>query len=287
LTSERKEVATAYPPLSLRPEASSLSDLLDRLHQAPNQTVTVGDRRYSVVDTGRADALVPDDDSLAPPAELEERRRAIERVLFMADHPLGSVAYGLTALANGSPNARDRALMAGGLIDAAMMGAEPFGASVRGPVRSPPRQPALPSLPRQPIRLGELNENGQATGAGATVTEPMLGTGTKSDRRLRPPGWLGNGRTYNQARAHLLGRQLGGTGRDMRNLVTLPQNRSNWPDMGTFENALARKVRAGEVLEYMVNPLYSEGIQAPTGILQTAYGSRSAPMARFVQGTRR
>lgn len=58
-----------------------------------------------------ANVLVPVDDPLVSPAEREEQWRGIERAYFMADHPLGSVAYDVATLANASPGARDGALV--------------------------------------------------------------------------------------------------------------------------------------------------------------------------------
>jgi len=246
-------------------------------------TVTIGGQIYREIDNGRANVLVPIDDPLVSQAQRAERRRAIERAVFMAENPLGSVFYGVATLAGASPRARDGALIAGGMADAATLGAARRGAPVRGSPTPPRRVPAPPVVGRPSIRLRELNSDGQAPGVTSTVTRDLLGTGTKPDRRLTPPGWRGHGTRYNEARGHLQANQLGGRGDDMRNLATLTQNRTNSSHMRTFENAVARRARAGEVVEYSVTPLYDPGVLPPSLILMTAHGSRGAPSARLIQ----
>jgi hypothetical protein len=275
------KLSFASDEASLRP-SESLSDRMKRAPR-PEPTVTIGGRTYRAVDNGRANVLVPVSDPQVSAAQLAERRRAVSRVAFMADSPLGSAAYDLATAMNTSPQVRDGALVAGGLADAAMSG----GAFRSPPARnSPPpqrAQAAPPTLPRSSIRLRELNEKGQARGVTSTITEPMLGTGTEASQRLRPPGWQGNGRDFNEARGHLLANSLGGSGEDMRNLVTLTQNPANSPYMRDFEGRVAQRVRDGEVIEYSALPIYRDGVLPPSSVLLTAYGSRGAPIARLVQ----
>lgn len=216
------------------------------------------------------------------PTDLAEQQRGIQRARFLAQSPLGGLAYGIATLAGGSPQTRDRALMAGGLADAVMLGGAPRGPRARG--QPTPPKPQLPPAPlrRDDKRLKELNGSGQAMGVEATLTAPMLGSGTRANWRLTPPGWQGNGDIYNEARGHLLGRQLGGLGNDPRNLVTLTQRGANSPQMRDFENQVASRVRSGEVVEYAAMPLYNNGALPPSAILLTAHGSRGAPVARIV-----
>ncbi len=215
------------------------------------------------------------------PAERASRRQAIERALTMADSPLGGAAYGIASLAGASQRGRDQALAAGVGADTVMTSVAPFGAALRGRP-TPPAPAAGPIGSQRPsIRYGELNERGQATGAKATLTEPMLDTGTRANWRQTPPGWQGDGSRYNEARAHLLGRQLGGRGVP-RNIATMTQNGANTPQMRGFEDAVARRVRAGEVVEYFATPLYEDGILPPSAVLVSATGSRQQPMARLI-----
>jgi hypothetical protein len=285
LKRQRAEGVVAKPAPS--PFAGPISPFasLDAVRQAPRPEplVTIGGQTYRGVDNGRANVLVPLDDPLVSPAERAEQRRGIERAFFMADHPLGSGAYDVATLANASPGARDGALVAGGVADAAMMGAAPRGAPVRGRPTVPRRPPDPPALGRPGIRPRELNADGDPTGVNATLTTPMLGAGTRANWRLTPPGWQGNGRKYNEARAHLLAKDLGGSGSDMRNIVTMTHNGANTPQMRDFEREVARRVRSGEVVEYSATPLYNRGGLPPSAILLTAPGSRDVPSPRMIQ----
>jgi hypothetical protein len=200
----------------------------------------------------------------------------------MADHPLAGAAYGVAALFGASPDARDIALAAGSVADTLMQGAAPLGAPVRGRPAPPQQQPAAKPFDAT-VRLRELNSAEQAMGANVMVTKPMLGTGTPVPRRIKPPGWQGNGRTYNEARGHLQAKQLGGMGEDRRNSVTLTQNPTNSSHMVRFENQVARMARAGEVVDYSVTPLYGEEAFPPAWVLMMRNGSRSGPAAQLIQ----
>lgn len=257
------------PPLAFLNRPSRLSP-----------TVVIGGRRYREFDNGIANVLVPVRDPLVSPTDVAERRRGAARATFMAGHPLGSTAYAIATLANAAPRTRDAVLVAGGAADTAMLGAALRIAPVRG--APPPRQElAAPTSRRPDVRYGELSTNGQATGVSATLTAPLR-AGTAADRRLTPPGWQGNGRLHNEARGHLYGKQLGGLGDTMRNIVTQTHNGANTPQMRDFENSVARRVRAGEVVEYFAKPFYGQDALPPSAILLTAHGSRGAPAARFV-----
>jgi hypothetical protein len=122
------------------------------------------------------------------------------------------------------------------------------------------------------VNYGPLDSLGRPTGVSATITEDMLGTGTGANPSIKPPGFKGGFGTT-QARGHLLGRQLGGSGDEVRNLVTMLQNPANSPVMRGFENAAAAAVRAGETLSYSAVPMY-QGVNAiPRGITIVTSGS--------------
>lgn len=268
--------AASFPPVDSR------LALLNRAAR-PNPYVTIGGQTYREVDNGRANVLVPVDDPSISPAVRADQQRAVARALFMADHPLGSAAYALATLANASPRARNGALMGGSAADAALLGVAPRLVGTR---RVPtPRQPGLaPPFIKQPdVRYGQPTSLGQATRVMATLTAPMLAFGTRADRRQTPPGWQGNGKSFNEARGHLLANQLGGSGRDPRNLVTLTQKPSNSPQMQSFEDGVRRRVRAGEMVEYSATPLYDPGVLPPSRVLLTAFDSRSGPSARIIE----
>jgi hypothetical protein len=102
---------------------------------------------------------------------------------------------------------------------------------------------------------------GQRSGVSATITPAMVAAaaedklGSAADPDIRPPG-LDQLPARNRARAHLLGRQLGGSGDLPANLVALYQTRANTPVMRDYETAVAEAVRAGETVRYTVRPRY-------------------------------
>ena len=177
---ERAEAAAARSPLSFDTTPFAPSDTLDAIRYAPrsDSTVTVGGRTYREIDNGRANVLVPVGDPLHSAAERAEQRRNIERASFMASHPLAGAAYGIASLFNASPRVRDGALAAGGVLDAAMLGAALRGVPIRSPLTPPRKQPLPPTLQRPAVRYGDVNEHGQATGVNATLTSPLPRTGT-------------------------------------------------------------------------------------------------------------
>ena len=279
---ERDEVAAARSPLSFDTTPFAPSDRLDTIRYGPrsDSTVTVGGRTYRAIDNGRSNVLVPVGDPLHSAAERAEQRRNIERASFMASHPLAGAAYGIASLFNASPRVRDGARAAGGVLDAAMLGAALRGVPIRSPLTPPRKQPLPPTFQRPPVRYGDVNEKGQATRAAATLTPSLLGTGSRA--RRDPPGLRGTTEIPPLARGHLLANLLGGTGRDLRNLVALTQTPTNSPHMRDFEVAAAKRVRAGEVVEYAVTPFYADGILPPSAMLMTAHGTRQPSTARIV-----
>ena len=122
---------------------------------------------------------------------------------------------------------------------------------------------------------------GQRSGVSATITPAMVAAaardqlGSAADPGIRPPG-LDQLPERNRARAHLLGRQLGGSGDLPANLVALYQTRANTPVMRDYETTVAEAVRGGEIIRYTVRPRYpspsSRG--APSAIRMTAAGDR-------------
>jgi len=196
----------------------------------------------------------------------------------MTGSPLAAAAYGVASVIGASPQARDRALSAGGAADALVQGLTPFGASSPGKIR--PRT-VLPvqQFGTSAIRYRELNAEGQALGVNSTLSRSRLGTGTRAYWRRTPPGWRGHD---GLARGHLLGRQLGGDGKDARNLVTMTHQGANTPLMRDFENAVARRVAAGEVVAYGAAPIYGNGVGPPAGVLLTVHGPNGSS-ARYVQ----
>jgi hypothetical protein len=122
---------------------------------------------------------------------------------------------------------------------------------------------------------------GQRSGVRATITPAMVAAaahdqlGSAADPDIRPPG-LDQLPARNRARAHLLGRQLGGTGKLPANLVALYQTRANTPVMRDYETTVAEAARAGETIRYRVRPIYPSPSSggAPSAIRITASGNR-------------
>jgi hypothetical protein len=225
------------------------------------------------------DIVHPRNSQLSP-NELAAQRQALDRVAFMASNPLAAAAYGVASLFSSSSQTRDRALTLGGAADALIMGAAPFGAARPGRIAPPRTGSPVQQLDTPAIRYRELNAEGQARGVNSSLSSPLLGTGTRAYWRRTPPGWQGDGDEHNQARAHLQGRQLGGDGKNARNLVTMTHFGANTPQMRDFENGVARRVAAGEVVQYSATPIYA-GVGPPAGVLLTTHGPNGSS-ARYI-----
>jgi hypothetical protein len=123
------------------------------------------------------------------------------------------------------------------------------------------------------INYGALDSLGRPTGVTATITGDMIGTGTTANPSIIPPGWSGNGILFNEARGHLLGAQLGGSGDVAENLVTLQQNPANSPIMRGFENQVRSAVQGGQTVNYSATPIYDGLNLVPRGITIIGTGS--------------
>ncbi|MEJ8660991.1 DNA/RNA non-specific endonuclease [Streptomyces sp. MS1.AVA.4] len=90
-----------------------------------------------------------------------------------------------------------------------------------------------------------------------------------------PPGYGGNKKGHH--RGHLLARQLGGDGTDLRNLVPL-YAKVHTPRMSRHENELARRVQEdGETIFYQVTPHYEGNSQIPDYLELKWFGSIEGP----------
>jgi len=133
---------------------------------------------------------------------------------------------------------------------------------------------------------------GQRSGVRATITPAMVAAaardelGSAADPDIRPPG-LDQLPARNRARAHLLGRQLGGTGELPANLVALYQTRANTPVMRDYETTVAEAARAGQTIRYQVRPRYPSPSfnGAPSAIRIIAAGNRSFPLDVTIANT--
>lgn len=123
-------------------------------------------------------------------------------------------------------------------------------------------------------KYGALDDLGRPTGIQARITPDMIGSGTKANGSIHPPGWSGNGVLNNEARGHLLGNQLGGSGDDARNLVTLQQNPANSPVMRDYETQVRNTVETGENVDYTVTPVYAGDNLVPKELALAATGDK-------------
>jgi len=130
------------------------------------------------------------------------------------------------------------------------------------------------------VQYGHVDPaTGQRSGVTATITPAMVAAaahdqlGSAADPNIRPPG-LDQLPARNRARAHLLGRQLGGTGDLPANLVAMYQTRANTPVMRDYETTVAEAVRAGQTVRYTVRPIYPSPSHrgVPNAIRITAIG---------------
>jgi hypothetical protein len=123
------------------------------------------------------------------------------------------------------------------------------------------------------INYGELDSLGRPTGINAIITSDMIGTGSSASSSIKPPGFLGGGKGgAGHARGHLLGKQLGGSGTDTRNLVTLYQNPVNTPVMRDFETSVRKTVEDGQIIDYSATPIYKGNNFMPSGVTLNASG---------------
>ncbi len=124
------------------------------------------------------------------------------------------------------------------------------------------------------ISYGELDSLGRPTGAQATLTKDMIGSGSAASSNIIPPGFAGGGKGgAGHARGHLIGKQLGGSGKDPRNLVTLYQNPVNTPVMRDFETSVRKTVESGQTVNYSATPIYQGSNLIPSGVTLKAVGS--------------
>lgn len=116
------------------------------------------------------------------------------------------------------------------------------------------------SIRGQPfIDYGALDGKGRPMGIIARL-KGTPGQGSSASSRIRPPGFKGG--PAGHARCHLLGSQLGGSGREERNLVACHQALNN-TDMKSIENRVRRALKDGETILYKVTPLYRPNGRMP------------------------
>lgn len=116
------------------------------------------------------------------------------------------------------------------------------------------------------IEYGKLDKLGRPTTANALIKPNMINTGTSANQSIRPPGFISGLEPHNHSRGHLIGRQLGGTGDKLENLVTLYQNPVNTPFMTKYENMVRKAADEGETIRYRVEPVYNGNEDMPVAV---------------------
>ncbi|TDC27143.1 hypothetical protein E1265_02370 [Streptomyces sp. 8K308] len=109
----------------------------------------------------------------------------------------------------------------------------------------------------------EIGPNGQRGAAYAEVTPQVLrdaaagliGSAAGRGRRFAPPGFGGDAAGH--SRGHLIGRQFGGDGRDMRNLVTQGQAQNNGRISDVEDMIAAHVENTGNTVILSVTPEYA------------------------------
>jgi len=124
-----------------------------------------------------------------------------------------------------------------------------------------------------------INDARQAQGAVAILTKDTISGGTKALQSIEPPGW-NLLPALNRARAHLLGRSLGGNGNLAENLVTMYQT-ANQRMYNQFEQKVAEAAQAGAKVEYAATPIYGN-LPYPTKIHCYAKGDNGLDIDMFI-----
>ncbi|MFF3753488.1 DUF6531 domain-containing protein [Streptomyces sp. NPDC002018] len=136
------------------------------------------------------------------------------------------------------------------------------------------------------IRYGRLDHLGRPTGVYAQLRPEMLRTGTPAGK-LWPPGWRGDGDAFNEARGHLLADRLGGAGKGRNahhNLVTQTNNPTNSPrQRDEVEQKIFDAVDAGEIVQYVIKPVYEGTNPIPIRLEYTAFGNRDFTLTHSLE----
>jgi len=118
------------------------------------------------------------------------------------------------------------------------------------------------------INYGSLDSSSRPTGITATLGPPLTAGSVAS---YTPVGFAGE--SAGHARGHLLAKQLGGSGSEPHNIVTLFQNPVNTPFMSGYEALVRKAVESGEIVTYSVTPIYSGSELMPIAVTLQATGS--------------
>ncbi|WP_407704026.1 DNA/RNA non-specific endonuclease [Streptomyces smaragdinus] len=129
----------------------------------------------------------------------------------------------------------------------------------------------------------------RATGAIAYFAGPedkLDGTGTAwnndhPEGRIEPPDFF-KLPWGERARGHLIGRQFGGSGTELRNLVPLYASANL--AMGYIENRISKEIGAGQAVHYEVTPAYgTNSTGVPVAVHLEARGNRGMDVDCYIE----
>ncbi|MEG0551825.1 MAG: DNA/RNA non-specific endonuclease [Vagococcus sp.] len=131
------------------------------------------------------------------------------------------------------------------------------------------------------IHYGDYDDYDRPTAANALIKPDMIGTGSSALQEIKPPGFISGLDPHNHSRGHLIGKQLGGSGEEPKNLVTLYQNPVNTPFMTKYENMVRKAADNGETIRYRVIPIYEGDIGMPTAVQMEGKGLSPSSSINF------
>jgi hypothetical protein len=117
------------------------------------------------------------------------------------------------------------------------------------------------------IKYGSIDQLGRPTGVTARLDASRVNSGSDARAAIRPPGFEGGAAGHQ--RGHLLAKQLGGSGDDERNLVTIYQY-ANHPVMSGLERRVRKMLEAGNVVDYKVAVMYQGNERLPIALTISA-----------------
>lgn len=112
------------------------------------------------------------------------------------------------------------------------------------------------------VEYYSLDSLGRAVGAVAVITPDMIGTGSKASWHIHPTGF--GGALAGHERGHLIAKELGGSGKDRRNLATMTEG-ANDPGMRYWEQMARNLVEEGNIVRYEVKAIYYGGAPIASG----------------------
>ncbi|MFG2358633.1 DNRLRE domain-containing protein [Streptomyces sp. NPDC048521] len=168
------------------------------------------------------------------------------------------------------------------------------------PSGNPTPSPAPTAGNRQPLNCGpkgwdnfqatDASNGNRAQGVTACLNKGYLASHTGTPASVQPPGYQwaqgfatsqGLDQSKNINNCHLLGKALGGSGTDLRNLSPCARG-ANFPQSGstqgsnsmyTVEKQVKAAINAGQDVMYSVTPVYQGSRTVPTSYKISAYGT--------------